>query len=89
VLAPAGVGQVVPGDLPFVFAGTGAARYREVLQAGLGARGRFEEVAGPSADAIAAFAIDRFNRGQFEDLNSVVPAYGRAPDITRPKRSGP
>jgi tRNA A37 threonylcarbamoyladenosine modification protein TsaB len=75
------------GD-PLVFAGTGAVRYREALEAGLGGRGRFAEVAGPSADAVATYAVERFNRGQFEELSTAVPAYGRAPDITRPKRTG-
>jgi tRNA threonylcarbamoyladenosine biosynthesis protein TsaB len=87
VLTPEGVAEVAPG--PLVFAGTGAVRHREALQAGLGARARFVEVAGPSADALAHYAIERFRQGQFEDLNTVVPAYGRAPDITRPKRPGP
>ena len=89
VLAPQGVGEVAPAEGPFVFAGTGAVRHREALEAALGARARFVEVDGPSADAVAGYAMERFARGQFEDLNTVVPAYGRAPDITRPKRSGP
>ena len=69
--------------------GSGAVRYRAILEEGLGARGRFVEVPGPSADAVAAHAIQRFKRGDVEDLSKAVPAYGRAPDITKPKRSGP
>lgn len=88
VLAPEGVVEVAPGHHPLVFAGTGAVRYRAALEAGLRDRGRFAEVAGPSADAVAAYAVERFNRCQFEDLSTAVPAYGRAPDITRPKRTG-
>ncbi|HEY4185233.1 MAG TPA: tRNA (adenosine(37)-N6)-threonylcarbamoyltransferase complex dimerization subunit type 1 TsaB [Polyangia bacterium] len=89
VLTPDGVVEVAPREVPLLFAGTGAARYREALEAGLGARGRYVEVAGPSAGSLAAYAGERFHRGQFEDLNTVVPAYGRAPDITRPKRAQP
>jgi tRNA threonylcarbamoyladenosine biosynthesis protein TsaB len=68
-------------------AGTGAARYRDVLQGAFAVSGgaRFIEVAGPSAEAVAAHAIPRLRRGDREDLGAAVPAYGRAPDITRPK----
>lgn len=89
VVAPGAVLDVAPGQGTVLFAGTGAARYREPLQEALGTRGRFVEVAGPSAVSVAAYAGERFRKGTFEDLNSVVPAYGRAPDITRPKKSGP
>ena len=85
VLAPEDLVKVAPGSGPLVFGGTGAARYRDALESGFGGRGRFAEVAGPSADAVAAYAAERFARGLFENLNTVVPAYGRAPDITRPK----
>jgi tRNA A37 threonylcarbamoyladenosine modification protein TsaB len=93
VLAPEAVAAegspLVAGDAPIVFGGSGAVRYRAVLEAALGARGRFVDVAGPSADAVAAHAIERFKRGDVEDLSKAVPAYGRAPDITKPKRSSP
>jgi tRNA threonylcarbamoyladenosine biosynthesis protein TsaB len=80
---------VPPGDTPTVFGGSGGVRYRALIEGALAGRGRFVEVPGPSADAVAAYAIERFKRGDFEDLGRSVPAYGRAPDITRPKRSGP
>lgn len=93
VLAPDAVAAegspLVAGDAPIVFGGSGAVRYRAVLEAALGNRGRFVDVPGPSADAVAAHAIERFKRGDVEDLSKAVPAYGRAPDITKPKRSGP
>jgi len=93
VLAPAELvaagNPLVAGDAPIVFGGSGAVRYRAILEEGLAARGRFVEVPGPSADAVAAHAIQRFKRGDVEDLSKAVPAYGRAPDITKPKRSGP
>ena len=76
-------------DAPTVFGGAGGVRYRAIIEGALAGRGRFVEVAGPSADAVAAYAIERFKRGDFEDLGKAVPAYGRAPDITKPKRSGP
>jgi tRNA threonylcarbamoyladenosine biosynthesis protein TsaB len=79
----------LPGRLPagasVLFAGPGAFRYRDVLAAALGTRGRHVEVAGPSADAVARRAIDRLARGEVDDLGSAVPSYGRAPDITRPQ----
>jgi tRNA threonylcarbamoyladenosine biosynthesis protein TsaB len=81
----------VPGRLAaapsVVLAGPAALRYRDVLSAGLGARGRFVEVAGPSADSVARRAIDRLARGEADDLGTAVPSYGRAPDITRPKKT--
>ncbi len=88
-MAPAAISDVAPGEGTLVFAGTGAVRYRAALQEALGTRAHFLDVAGPSADSVAAYAIERFHAGAFEDLNSVVPSYGRAPDITRPKRPPP
>jgi tRNA threonylcarbamoyladenosine biosynthesis protein TsaB len=93
VVAPAAVADataaVHPG--PVLVAGTGARRYHDVLQAAFAVRGgaRFVDVAGPSADAIAAHALPRLRRGDREDLGAAVPAYGRAPDITRPKSAAP
>ena len=93
VLAPAALvaadSPLVAGDAPIVFGGSGAVRYRDLMESGLGTRGRFVEVPGPSADAVAAHAVERFKRGDVEDLSKAVPAYGRAPDITKPKRVGP
>ena len=86
VVNPVAISDVAPAEGALVFAGAGAARYQAALQEALGARARFADVAGPSAAAVAAHASERFRAGAFEDLNSVVPAYGRAPDITKPKR---
>ena len=86
VIDPGAIGDVLGGgEGPLVFAGTGAVRYRDSVQAALGAGARFVEVAGPSADAVAAHALPRWRAGEREDLATAVPAYGRAPDITRPK----
>lgn len=89
VITPGAISDVAPADGALVFAGTGAVRYRAALQEAMGPRARFADVAGPSAASVAAYASERFRQGAFEDLNSVVPAYGRAPDITRPKRGTP
>ena len=86
VVAPVAISDVAPAEGALVFAGTGAVRYRAPLQEALGSRALFADVEGPSAASVAAYAIERFRRGDFEDLNAAVPAYGRAPDITRPKR---
>ncbi len=89
VVDPKAVTGVAPAEGDLIFAGTGAVRYREAVQGALGQRARFLDVAGPSATSVAAYAIERFHRGAFEDLSSVVPAYGRPPDITQPKRAMP
>jgi tRNA threonylcarbamoyl adenosine modification protein YeaZ len=91
VVAPAALpaALAVEPPQPLILTGNGAARHREVWQTAFAVAGgggaRFVEVAGPSADAVAAHAIPRYRRGEREDLGSAVPAYGRAPDITRPK----
>lgn len=87
VVNPVAISDVAPAGGALVFAGAGAARYQTALQEALGTRARFADVAGPSAASVAAYAAERFRAGAFEDLNSVVPAYGRAPDITKPKRA--
>jgi tRNA threonylcarbamoyladenosine biosynthesis protein TsaB len=93
VLAPAAVAEAIAAVHPgsALVAGAGARRYHDVLQSAFAVRGeaRFVDVAGPSAEAIAAHAIPRLRRGDREDLGAAVPAYGRAPDITRPKSPAP
>jgi tRNA threonylcarbamoyladenosine biosynthesis protein TsaB len=89
VIGPDAVGEILggaAGGAPVVFAGPGAVRYREVVQAALGREARFAQVSGPSAEAVAAHVLPRWRRGEREDLATAVPAYGRAPDITRPKK---
>ena len=75
----------LPVDLTFAYAGTGAVRFRDALAAGFGARGYAIACGGPTADAVARRAIEKFARGETDDLASAVPSYGRPPDITRPK----
>jgi len=89
VIGPAAVGEMRGGagdGAPVLFAGPGAVRYRDIVQAALGREARFAEVGGPSAEAVAAHVLPRWRRGEREDLATAVPAYGRAPDITRPKK---
>ena len=82
--------ELLLGQLPaagaILTAGPGALRYRDALVAGLGARGRIVEIAGPSADSVGARARSRLARGQGDDLGAAVPSYGRPPDITPPRR---
>ncbi len=85
-LLPAALIAALPGGGSIAYAGNGAVRHQTVLQEAFGDRGRFMEVAGPSADAIGRRAIERLARGDADDLSTSVPSYGRAPDITRPKR---
>jgi tRNA threonylcarbamoyladenosine biosynthesis protein TsaB len=58
-----------------VLAGNGAARHRERL-------GAIAEVAGPTAVSVGRLAFVQRARGEAADLSSVVPFYGRPPDIT-------
>ena len=94
VLMPAAVGQTLStllgavGDAQVIVAGTGAVRHRPILEATLGGRARFAPPTGPSAEAIAAHALAQLRRGERADLATAVPAYGRPPDITRPKAGG-
>lgn len=83
---PDGLGARLPAGGPVLLAGPGAVRYRQVLAATVGARARFAEVAGPTAESVARLALVRLARGESDDLAAAVPSYGRAPDITRPKR---
>ena len=85
--------ELLLGQLPeagaILTAGPGALRYRDALRAGMGARGRIVEIAGPSADSVGARARSRLARGQGDDLGAAVPSYGRPPDITPPRRRSP
>jgi tRNA threonylcarbamoyladenosine biosynthesis protein TsaB len=78
-----------PPALAIAYAGTGAIRYFDVLAAGFGVRGHRVDCAGPTADSVARRATERLARGETDDLATAVPSYGRAPDITRPKRQVP
>ncbi|HEX7507470.1 MAG TPA: tRNA (adenosine(37)-N6)-threonylcarbamoyltransferase complex dimerization subunit type 1 TsaB [Polyangia bacterium] len=66
--------------------GTGVDRYLDVFRAALGENGVAVAVPGPSAAAIGGLAWDRIRRGDFDDLETAVPRYGRPPDITRPRK---
>jgi tRNA threonylcarbamoyladenosine biosynthesis protein TsaB len=70
-----------------VAGGTGVDRYVEVFRTGLGEDVVAAAVPGPSAAAIGRLALARIGRGDFDDLETAVPRYGRPPDITRPKKS--
>jgi tRNA threonylcarbamoyladenosine biosynthesis protein TsaB len=63
-------------------AGNGAARHAERLR-GL----PVVEVAGPTAVSVGRLALLQRARGETADLATVVPFYGRPPDITVSKKS--
>jgi tRNA threonylcarbamoyladenosine biosynthesis protein TsaB len=90
VVEPSEVGARAPASGPLVVAGNGAVRYAEVVDRSLAARGgggaQRGAIAGPTADAIGRLALLRHARGETDDLASAVPCYGRAPDITQPRR---
>lgn len=72
---------------PVVLGGTGADRYHAVFTAALGGAAVRAQVAGPSAVSVGTLALERFQRGESDDLGRAVPSYGRPPDITTPKRN--
>jgi tRNA threonylcarbamoyladenosine biosynthesis protein TsaB len=76
----------IPGA---VVAGPGAGLYAELLDANLSPAARRADVPGPSALSIGALALARLRRGETDDLDAAVPAYGRPPDITMKKARGP
>jgi tRNA threonylcarbamoyladenosine biosynthesis protein TsaB len=80
---PAALG-LAPSEAVSIF-GPGAERFRTALEGALGEAARFAEVAGPTAVSLGRRARERLARGERDDLATVVPSYGRAPDITRPK----
>jgi tRNA threonylcarbamoyladenosine biosynthesis protein TsaB len=91
IIDPGELGARVPAAGRLLVAGNGALRHAAVIDAALAGRGdqtRRIEVAGPSAEAVARLALRRLGRGESDDLAGAVPAYGRPPDITRPKRPG-
>jgi len=71
-----------------VVGGTGADRYRMTFTAALGEAAVRAAVPGPSAVSVGRLALERFRRGETDDLDRAVPTYGRPPDITTPKRKG-
>jgi tRNA threonylcarbamoyladenosine biosynthesis protein TsaB len=93
VLAPGALAEALPAGEGALIAGNGAARYAEAIDAtlalGPGAGGpgaRRIEVAGPTADSLGRLALLRLARGESDSLEAAVPAYGRPPDITKPRR---
>lgn len=68
-----------------VAGGTGVDRFLAVFREHLGSDAVSPDIPGPSAQAIATLARRRLENGEHDSLESAVPRYGRAPDITRPK----
>jgi tRNA threonylcarbamoyladenosine biosynthesis protein TsaB len=69
--------------------GTGVDRYRAVFAPAWGDAALRLDAPGPSARSVGALAQARLARGEIDDLDRAVPAYGRPPDITRPKPRAP
>lgn len=86
VLRPADLAEriVAAGGLARV-GGSGAERYAEVLTQALGLAAIVTPAPGPSALAVAHLGRLRLAAGQRDDIDTAVPAYGRPPDITRPR----
>jgi tRNA threonylcarbamoyladenosine biosynthesis protein TsaB len=92
VLEPGALAPALPPGAAARIAGNGAARYAEVIDAslaqpsGASSGARRIDVAGPTADALGRLALLRLARGESDSLEAAVPAYGRPPDITKPRR---
>jgi len=88
VLAPGELLPATPADAALRIAGNGADRYAAVIDGALATRERARrlEVSGPTAESVGRLALLRLARGEVDSLESAVPAYGRAPDITKPRR---
>ncbi len=88
VLGPEELLPALPHDALLRIAGNGADRFAGVLDAVIAARmgARRLDVAGPTAESVGRLALLRLARGEVDSLEGAVPAYGRAPDITKPKR---
>jgi tRNA A37 threonylcarbamoyladenosine modification protein TsaB len=88
VLTPADLCALATEDArgqKVVAGGTGVDRFIDVFRQSLGELAVISAMAGPSANAIARLARRRLQAGERDDLETAVPRYGRAPDITRPK----
>jgi tRNA threonylcarbamoyladenosine biosynthesis protein TsaB len=89
VLAPGDLAAAAPAAGSLLVAGNGALRYAPIIDATLAVErpgARRIDVAGPSADALGRLALLRLDRGESDSLEASVPAYGRPPDITKPRR---
>jgi tRNA threonylcarbamoyladenosine biosynthesis protein TsaB len=88
VLGPGELLAATPADAVLRIAGNGADRYAEIIDAARAQRSdaRRLDVAGPTAESLGRLALLRLARGEADSLESAVPSYGRAPDITKPKR---
>jgi tRNA threonylcarbamoyladenosine biosynthesis protein TsaB len=84
-LAPGALAERLAAFPNAIVAGNGAERHAFALDAALPAGVRRLSIEGPTALSIAALALARFARGEADDLDKAVPAYGRAPDITKKK----
>ena len=90
VLAPDALCRLVIASIPGAqvrAGGTGVDRYVGVFHAAFGEDHVLSLLPGPSAAAIGRLALDRIRRGDYDDIETAVPRYGRAPDITRPKNA--
>jgi tRNA threonylcarbamoyladenosine biosynthesis protein TsaB len=88
VLEPGELVATAPAEAALRIAGNGADRYAGVIDAALEGRAdaRRLQVAGPTAESLGRLALLRLARGESDSLETAVPAYGRPPDITRPRR---
>ena len=68
-----------------VIGGTGLDRYVDTFAA-LPKESVLPTLPGPSAQSVGRMGLARLAHGQTDDIETAVPRYGRAPDITRPKK---
>lgn len=86
---PPGQSPAPPPGQCLSIGGTGLDRYLDVFASTMPKECIFPMLPGPSARSIAQLGLQRLARGESDDIETAVPRYGRAPDITRPKKPPP
>jgi tRNA A37 threonylcarbamoyladenosine modification protein TsaB len=79
--------QEAAAGQPIVAGGTGVDRYADLFRTGLGESSVRPMLPGPSALAVGCLALARLRQGDYDDIETAVPRYGRPPDITRSKKA--
>jgi tRNA threonylcarbamoyladenosine biosynthesis protein TsaB len=72
-----------------VVGGSGLDRFRDIFATASPTQILARPAAGPTAEAVAAIARSLLATGQTAGVSTSTPHYGRAPDITQPRKRSP
>jgi len=72
-----------------VVGGSGLDRFRDVFEDAASGHILARRAVGPTAEAVAALARILLSTGQTAGISTATPHYGRAPDITQPRKRSP